>query len=478
MRLGALFLGGWSLLLASCSGGGKPGAGGDAGTVTTGGAGTQGGASQGGASQGGESQGGMGARSGGSAGDGGTAGSGGGNVPGTVTGVVKTELGSWNENAIIAIGAATTYTDADGRFEIPDVPPEYDLVLIVPTESYALVIRGISVRTLHLTAPGYENGHVANLAGVATGGVGTPIPDDCYARVAFQDPDNRSAALFGPYGLLAASDASYAMDLHWVGASSVSGRLYALQNRVDAEYRPISFDGFGWTPLEVSRGGMYGKRDGSDPATTIALEPVASRTVSGTVTVPPGFAPRLDFSIGPFDLHPTFRIDEEDETRGTYSVLLPTGIEALPLSAHIGGVSMDLDGGSSHTTYFLDDSQMTVDLASPAPPVSMLPAAAATGVDYDTRFGWEPPADSVATVWLNFERWRVQVVTNASSTTIPDLTEYGVSHAAGSQGSWSVWSAIGPTTVDEWLTSLAPGAARPRKISGAMSSSRTFTLAN
>ncbi|HEX6766130.1 MAG TPA: hypothetical protein VF103_11645, partial [Polyangiaceae bacterium] len=159
------------------------------GTSEPGGAGDdQGGSS--GTAQGG-SGGGSGSGTGASAGKGGTAAGGvagtGGSDDRTVRGVVRrTDSNDPNENVIVAIGAATTYTDAEGRFEIPDVAPVYDLVLIVPEESSALVIRGTSERTLSLRAPktGSDVLRIASVNGLVTGGRGAPISADRYARAA------------------------------------------------------------------------------------------------------------------------------------------------------------------------------------------------------------------------------------------------------------------------------------------------------
>ena len=484
MRLRALGCG-LLVVLLSCAGSDKPVGGGEAGQATTGGAG---GSGNGGTSQGGDAgddQGGSSGTSqggaGGSAGDS-VAGTG-GQDEGTVTGVVRTYSGSPNENVLIAIGSATTMTDRDGRFEIPDVPLEYDLVLIAAPESYALVIRGISERALSLSAPGYDNPHGANIAGVVTGGAGTPVPADCVARAAFQGSSIEVSGLFGADVFLNVSDASYAIDPFWYGPASVSGFLYALEYRRDAMSRAISYDGFGSKPFGISDRGVYGLPDGSIPATTIALAPVASRTVSGTVTVPPGSFHTLEFSVGPF------QTDFINDPEGTYSAVLPTGLAGIRNLVTLSAERIVEPYASkkppaneiSYATFLIDDAMTTLDLSTlESVAVSILPAEGAVGVDHDTQFSWEPPADSVSMLLFIFATWRVSVVTDASSATIPDLTEYGVSQESGT-GLWTVGSAIGPTNVDEWLRFTADPAAYLNahgKIEGTSGVVRTFNLAN
>jgi hypothetical protein len=471
------------LVVLSCSGAGKSAREGDGG----GGAVSE----RGGAS--GTSQGGSGAASGGAAGDrGGTAGERGGSAgdggsggdpggtggrdtgAGTVTGVVTTELGhSPNENAFVVIGSATAWTDAEGRFEIADVPAEYDLVLIVPTESYVLVARSLTERTVRLRAPGYEISQVTNLAGVVRGGVGARIPDDCFAAVAFVDAQERAFTLFGPEVLLDASDASYAMDVIWMGSESVSGLLHGLQYRFDELHRPIAYDAFGTKPLELIRSGTLGLRDGSNPATTVELEPVASRPVSGAITVPSGFIPWIDFAIGPFRLNGTL-----DETSRTYSIVLPTGLETLPITAVLRATrGDDISLESSSTMYVIEDSVNTLDLSVSKPPVSILPENGVTGVGYDTRFSWEPQEGSVSVVSFAMPNWRVEVITSATSANIPDLTAYGVSHAPGSEGLWAVANQSRCTSVEACAEYFnAPH--EPRNSHGGVTGSRKFSFGN
>jgi hypothetical protein len=487
---------GLGVLFASCAAGDEAGSEGGAGKGTMGNAGDESGAAnagtppdgsagddQGGASsrgQGGSSGGsqdGTGAGQDGSAGDGDAAGGGRDDGEGTVTGVVRTSFGGPNENVLIAIGSATTMTDEDGRFEIPNVPPEYDLVLIATAESYALVIPGISERTLSLRAPGFGSLHAATISGVVTGGAGTPIPADCFARAAFQGSSIEVMGVFGVDTPLTVDDASYTIDLFWYGSpASVAGFLYALEYRRDERARTISYDGFGSKPFGISDRGSYGLPDGSIPATTIELAPVASRTVSGSVTVPPGYVPRLEFHVGPF---PTDIILEPE---GTYSNLLPTGLAGIQNVVWLNARNVQSDIEATNATYLIDDAVTTLHLSTPeAPPVSILPATEALGVGFDTEFSWEPPADSISTLYLSLGQWTVVVVTNGSSATIPDLTAYGASYAPGGAGSWFVSSQIGLTSIDEWMRLTADPAAYLNdhgKIETASGSLRTFNLAN
>jgi hypothetical protein len=463
-------------VLVSCASSEKSGRGGDQATTTTGGAGTQGGS--GGTSQGGASpgSGGSGAGNGGSAGLGGggsagndAAGAGGqDDGAGTVTGVVRTDAGSPNDGVLVAIGSEFTYTDLNGRFEIVDVPPEYDIVFIIPTQKNVVVIRGLSERALSVRLPGNETNNLASVTGVLTGGVGVPIPPDCWAETKFVDPESRAYTFEGPTLGVDPSDASYDMFLSWPGAENISGSLFAIEYRRDAMLRPISVLGFGSTPIDLSGGSNVGMRDGSTPATTIALEPVDSRTVSGRIIAPPGFYATLDFYVGPFTLVGA------SATGDTYSILLPTGLGSAPITISMQAQSVrgPDDYAFSYASFPVGDSVTTLDVSVGTPATSILPEEGAT-VDYDTRFSWDPPADSVSTLVLEFNGWYVSIVTEESSTSIPDLTQYGFSQMPGSEGAWWIDNAF-MTSVDELLKPTSLGSVT-RYTSGFR---RTYTFAN
>jgi hypothetical protein len=111
--------------------------------------------------------------------------------------------------------------------------------------------------------------------------------------------------------------------------------------------------------------------------------------------------------------------------------------------------------------------------------VSISPVEAAAGVDFDTPFIWDAPANTVSWLYLGMERWTIVVVTTESSTTIPDLTELGVVPEPGGATLWWVQSDFGSTTVDEWVRIGTPGAtAAPQHGVGAVSAAREFTFAN
>jgi hypothetical protein len=504
MRLRALLGGAVLLLMVRCaddeppSGDDASGAG-DGGESTSGGAsgagqGGSGGSDQGGsggsvrggtsnAGEAGEASGGSSAgagagQGGADAGRGGGAGenmggeAGGGDGSGTISGQVTLFSGSPVEGAVVAIGSATTNTDANGRFEVPNVPAEYDLVLIVEAESFARVVHGLTTRTPRLTSIAEPPRRSAVVMGVVTGGAGVPVPADRDARAAYYGPNFATSGSVP----LRDADASYALQGTWYGPTSVSGSLYALEARVDGMGRPLSYDGFGATPFALSDTGTFGMRDGSTPATTIELEPVSSRAVTGTLSVPSGYDPVLWFNLGPF------LTDYVDIAPGSYSSVVPLGITDLPTNVQVHA-ERTLTAGTevSETTFMIRDSTTALNLSTPAAAAPIVPIADAVEVDYDTVFMWNSPIDSVSTLTLDLGTWFVQVTTTESRTSIPDLTTYGIGHPPGGAGNWYVSSDLGPTTTDEWIE-VTPDPrdflAEHGRVGWAFSLERSFTLAN
>jgi hypothetical protein len=86
----------------------------------------------------------------------------------------------------------------------------------------------------------------------------------------------------------------------------------------------------------------------------------------------------------------------------------------------------------------------------------LLPIDGATGVTTATQFSWSaPPAGTVARAVFNIYGWRIQHITRAQKTTLPDLTPYGITVPANTTGDWSV-TARGPAaSVDEAASLLA-----------------------
>jgi hypothetical protein len=468
MRIRAYLGAGLVLVLLRCAtddqgGGGGDGTSGNAGEGgenSSGTAGTQGGSSGSGTSgQAGETQGGTSGKGGssGGAGEGGSGGSAGEGAAGaggsggeddggqTVSGRVTMPFGTPISGAVISIGTTTVGTDADGYFEIEDVAPTYDLVLINETTHFARVLRGLTARNVTLLGGGMDVERSALIRGVVTGGVGLPIPTDHWTSVTYEGP-NRAYASFPAF--VRRDDASYSFSAYWYDEPSTAGSLFGIQAQLDSSDHILNYVGFGTKPFTLSDGGTFGEVNGSTPATTVSFRPVAEHTVTGMVTAPAGYSTLLWFSVGPF-----FVDDFSLTSNGPYSVVLPTDVPEAPSYVQ---VHSERDNGTagvevSETTHLLDNSDTSVDLSTPAAPTSLLPVNAAVGVNYDTNFTWNQPPNSVSSFAVVAGDWFVVTTSTSSSARIPDLETYGIGLPAGGDGAWQVNVVFGADTVDGWV---------------------------
>ncbi|HEX6765879.1 MAG TPA: carboxypeptidase regulatory-like domain-containing protein [Polyangiaceae bacterium] len=458
------------------AGDGSSGSSGSSGRATGGSGGAMNGAGEGGDAQSGSSgstSGRAGRGGGGNAGTG-TSGTGGDGVgDDTVSGHVTAGSGEPVVGAVVAIGSTLATTDADGYFEIPNVAPKYDAVLVQEDQGYALVVRSATTRTLNLVGQGFTTPHSVTVLGAITGGAGAPLPSGHVAAISFLSSDMKNDTSGGGVN----EDGTYGLVATWFGESTVEGDLFALGLERDADAHPVSYDGFGAKHIKLRTGVEF---IGPDASTTIALQAIDARTVSGTLSAPDGYDAQLSFRVGRFET------DYIENPPGDFETLLPVGAGELPTYVHVELMRELGNTLEDVVTFFqIDESATELELSSSTAAIQVLPLDAVEGVDGDTTFTWTNPPHSVATVQFEFDAWSVDVVTTDTSTKLPDLADYGVTFGAGETGRWEVWSALGVDGVDDvdaWTQAQEFSFSYPYLVahdrSGYASSGfRTFTLA-
>jgi hypothetical protein len=401
-------------------GGAGDNAGGGSITPSPGGAGaggvdnTPGGASPGGTSPGGSSVGG--AAGGAAGGEGGA----GGALTGAVSGRVISKMEGVADVTVVIDGVVTS-TDANGYFTVPDVDASYQAIMINAGEKVAQVMDDLSTRSLVVQLVGASDTREAAVAGKLSGGAGFPSPAGHQSEVDFVCDDCNGAGFD-----IAPDGAAYKMNVAWGGAATAPGMLYGLQWKAD-QSGPLDFTGFASKQLTLTDGGTFGDANGSVAATNLDLVNVTERSLTGTISAPASLTTvSSDLLIGPYQL-------SFEATTTSYTTVVPTGL-TVPCSLNVTLSASD----ASSSRRARVPANGNLNLIFPTVPVSTLPQANATGVDSNTSFTWTSATGGVDYVTFQIEAWTIYRYSREGSTTLPDLSDYGVTLTPGATGTWYV----------------------------------------
>jgi hypothetical protein len=347
---------------------------------------------------------------------------------------------------------------------IPDAPGFYDLIVVDTVSKVAGLTDHLSTRTPIVQMPPSAPGAFsATLSGKLSGGAGFPNPASFKTSYAFY-ADNCNAKAVASTG---ATDDFYTLKPTWSSGASATGSLYVLQWLPGTD-SPAAFSGFARREFGLGDGTSLGKTDGSVAATNVALSSVSTRVLKGTMSAPMGYAESgAEMEVGPIPVALKLAL-------GPYSTLVPTALDApLRIAASISGPEGQTNG------WWEIPEQGNLDLDLPAAPKLLTPAANATMVDYTTTFSWTSPAGGVDSVLFYVGDWIVTRMPVGSTTTIPDLSAYGVDLPTGLYTYWLVVNE-GPTSsrdsVLELEADILASPAGPRKAWSAAANGRTFKL--
>lgn len=344
--------------------------------------------------------------------------------------------------AEVRIQGSTATSAADGSFSISGVTRPYDVVVtrsgIDTVDEYLGLTRSNPVLPLlyRQVAPPRS----ATVAGTLTGEAANTSAQ--LAEIVYASPEAHGGAVLwtgdGPdYGPFTVT---------WSGDATTQGRLVGLKWSLGPGGVPDQYLGFGSAALDLSD---TQAATGAD----LQLGAVGTSYLSGTVTVPSGFAVAtkdLWLTAGPMtgmllgivaDTDPAF-------TFATPEAGLPVGVQAGATSA----------AGASTVLYRagLQPNQV-VDLVLPAPPT--LGAPGATTFDHSTSFQWTALSNTISVLTLTSTAGTsVAVYTDAASATVPPVSVLALP-TAGTHYLWTVAS-WGPYADMDAFTdpAAAPGA--------------------
>jgi len=206
---------------------------------------------------------------------------------------------------------------------------------------------------------------------------------------------------------------------------------------------PVVYTGHGHRPLTLQAGSApYTDQD-------MALLPVASSSLSGTVGVPAGVTPTQRALLVTFPEGGFLPIAGETTSVTPFTYVTPV-VEGVTVSVAALGYGASAEEMSWVVRAGLLPGATGVDLPLPAVPQLASPASGATGAGYATDFTWTSPAGGVSIVMFSPDVAgpTLAVVTSTGSTTIPDLMGLGLGLPAAARYFWSVTALPEFATVD------------------------------
>lgn len=267
-------------------------------------------------------------------------------------------------------GTQTAVTNAAGNFSVPNVQPPYSATVVESAQSiqYQGLTRSDPSLTAFVTLP---TTYSATLSGQFTGGSYSEAAG--YSTVFLFASQETIADLHDqPSG-------SYAsLPVKWAGPSSTTGALYAIQIHTVSGL-PADYPGYG-TLSPVVLANM-----GSLTGQNVALGPVTTGTLTGTVGVPAGYTvytKAVSLGVAP-GVNLTLVDDVSSGSAFSYVAPAISATQLLVTAAAtsaLGEYSYVLQTGLS--------ANSIVPLTIPASPSLTSPSNAATGVTATTPFSW------------------------------------------------------------------------------------------
>jgi hypothetical protein len=344
----------------------------------------------------------------------------------------------------VQVNGVSATVDEHGRFDVPSVAEEYDLVIYVPDHDYIIMYDSLHVRRPQIDLGlgfGTARPYGASIRGKITGGLQAPFP--VAADITVFTEAAYVSDVYGPLYPRSSIDPpeGYDVDPQWGGLTTDSGEVLALQSTFKAGVGTVEYTGFGRRKMNLEDGEIYGSLSGS-PLTDVALTKPPQSMRDGHLTVPNAW--KIDSSalhLGPFA---EFGLAEV----GDFSMLVPQ-LDGVPT-----WFSLQLSGtdGSSELHFASSDAEPWSMVSAP-PPKQVVPVDNAAAVTLNTQFSWSGvPEGTVAGVYWSVGDWTIEHYTTKTSLTLPDLSAFGVTLPTSAEAGWTV-RALGPGATTDGVIS-------------------------
>ncbi|WP_457631843.1 hypothetical protein [Oceanithermus sp.] len=236
-----------------------------------------------------------------------------------------------------------------------------------------------------------------------------------------------------------------------------SGSLYALVWSVDANGNADSFISYGeYGSLALANGGAFSGKD----MTLVSISTTNDFNVA--FSAPSGYTVstfKAGLRLGGAGLLTMPII--------THSASSPASSPVTVKSPAISGALMQAlvvaSDASSQATFVWDSAPATASgltLTAPEPPSPSAPADGASNVAAGTAFSWELPTTGFSMLGISGPV-NIQIFTDKTETTLPDLSGFGVSYTSGDSYTWTVYGVALPGVMENVEQLVSPDKPSP-----------------
>jgi hypothetical protein len=371
----------------------------------------------------------------------------------TVNGKVIDEAQQPVPGIPVKIGTTAVNTDSEGKFTIPNVKTPYDTIVVIGAVQQGYVFKALTRANPTLQVFEYKGTlKMTQVMGNLTGGsaLGATNPANTYTKIFYGSPE-----AYNGVSLLNPGDpASYgAFNQHWANSPATTGKVYALEYKVNAQDLPIDYTGFGAQDAVLST---------SSPLATVNVDMsngVSDETLTGSVKLPTGYNlnSRRMF-VKPSNDGGTQVVYEYPPNNQPFSYTTPSrssiGLSAVTITVEAEAFTYNITGGKDRVGVWstgLAPDTKNLALTMPEVPAQVLPTANALGVTTNTPFSFSGKIGAVYAV--KFQPVAAGdpiyfVVTSGSNVQIPNLSDLGLGLPGGADYNWFVQGYAPYTSTD------------------------------
>lgn len=337
----------------------------------------------------------------------------------TVTGTVDDIAGTPLPQAHVLIGTKTAVTGLDGTFTVSGVATPYDLIVFDTADSFVYDYQGLTT-----TAPvvGVDRGLTAPNAASLSGDLGSSALGTSQAVIL--PGGDRPAD--GTVNISAGGGPAFGpTQVTWGGAAMRSTTLYAVSAVLNTTTKlPDSYTGYGELSLAL--------QDGVD-LTNLAV-PLQAIPKQNNGTLSGAFAPPdSSYSMAGGGLVLRFGSATSGAIIYLKQALTNDAFSNAPIPLVSGApIGYALLGQAHSATGAVTTAMATAAASSsdtltlPKPPQLLTPASGATTFKTSTVFSWESHPGSAYVLLVHTSGGAMAIVTDGTSTTLPDLSPLGL----------------------------------------------------
>lgn len=324
----------------------------------------------------------------------------------------------------------TAVTDIDGSFSMTGLSVPYDLGIWNTAAEWVHVFEGLTAKEPTLSSlvapPPTPTVYSTGVSGTLSGGV-IPVAVDQVVVVCLEGVDGFVMGC----DTVTATETSYSLTAQWLTDPTRAVRIHALQFQRDVDDYPVSYQGYATMGLNVTNGvpTVVDLDLGGELATTAVTVGVTSPLSPTNVVAAVALGPNL-----------TMPVVVTTSAAATFQFLMPVIGDATYAFAAMGT--------SLQAAWQAGVTGSSVTLTVPTVPTLTSPADGATGITMATEFTVTNPAGGPNTIMWSEAGGDLTVVltTMKSTTTIPDLTPFGLALPTSTGVTWSVFGHSGSST--------------------------------